>query len=172
MNCRYEKGDPRRHPLDAGVLLRSLPCDRAGRRAVNDGRRAESNAHAKSKTPTGKWLKGRPLGAAQDPENLTDRQRLALAAVQQTKRLYRAYLLKEQVRALYHLDDPATAPESCWPGQRARSYARSDPGASRASRDASPRGASGAGMCGAAGARKAPENRPAPALGAFREVVR
>jgi len=35
------------------------------------------------------------------PENLTDRQQLALAEVQRTnKRLYRAYLLKEQLRAL------------------------------------------------------------------------
>ena len=41
------------------------------------------------------------------PENLTDRQRIALARVQHTNaRRYRAYLLKEQLRALYHLDDP------------------------------------------------------------------
>jgi Transposase/Helix-turn-helix domain of transposase family ISL3 len=40
-----------------------------------------------------------------------DRQRTALARVQQTNaRLYRAYLLKEQLRALYHLDGPADAP--------------------------------------------------------------
>ena len=46
------------------------------------------------------------------PENLTDRQQLALAEVQRTnKRLYRAYLLKEQLRALYHLPDRAAAPE-------------------------------------------------------------
>ena len=44
------------------------------------------------------------------PENLTDRQRIALAQIQQTNaQLYRAYLLKEQLRALYHLDDPADA---------------------------------------------------------------
>jgi len=45
------------------------------------------------------------------PENLTDRQRIALAQLQQTNaQLYRAYLLKEGLRALYHLDDPAQAP--------------------------------------------------------------
>ena len=47
------------------------------------------------------------------PENLTDRQRAALAHIQQTNaRLYRAYLLKEQLRALYHLDDPTTLAEA------------------------------------------------------------
>jgi len=47
---------------------------------------------------------------ARAPENLTDRQRAALAQLQQTNaRRYRAYLLKEGPRALY-LDDPAQAP--------------------------------------------------------------
>ena len=69
--------------------------------AVNDVRRADWNAHAKSKTQTGKWLKGVRWALRKAPENLTDRQQLALAEVQRTnKRLYRAYLLKEQLRAL------------------------------------------------------------------------
>ena len=38
-------------------------------------------------------------------------QKLALARIQATNRpLYRAYLLKEQLRALYELPDPAEAP--------------------------------------------------------------
>lgn len=64
---------------------------------------------------------------ARTPENLTDRQRHALAAVQQTnQRLYRAYLLKEQLRALYHLDDPADAPAhlTAWLAWAARSRLR------------------------------------------------
>ena len=53
----------------------------------------------------------RALRARKAPENLTDRHRIALAHLQQLNaRLYRAYLLNEQPRALYHLDDPAHAP--------------------------------------------------------------
>ncbi len=45
------------------------------------------------------------------PENLTDRQRVALAQIQQINQpLFRAYQLKEQLRMLYHLDDRARAP--------------------------------------------------------------
>ena len=46
-----------------------------------------------------------------DPENLTGRQTAKLADVQQTnRRLYRAYLLKEQLRQIYRLDPgPAIA---------------------------------------------------------------
>jgi transposase len=81
-------------------------------RAVDEVRRAEWNAKGKSKTPEGKWLKNVRFALRKAPENLTDRQRVALAQVQQTNaRLFRAYLLKEQLRALYHLDDPAQAPE-------------------------------------------------------------
>jgi transposase len=80
-------------------------------RAVDDVRRAEWNAKGKSTTPQGKWLKNVRFALRKAPENLTDRQRVALAQVQQINaRLYRAYLLKEQLRALYHLDDPASAP--------------------------------------------------------------
>jgi transposase len=80
-------------------------------RAVDDVRRAEWNAKGKSTTPQGKWLKNVRCALRKAPENLTDRQRVALAQVQQINaRLYRAYLLKEQLRALYHLDDPASAP--------------------------------------------------------------
>jgi len=54
---------------------------------------------------------GRPLRAVKDPENLTGRQTAKLADVQQTnRRLYRAYLLKEQLRQIYRLDPgPAIA---------------------------------------------------------------
>src|SRR5207244_11724889 len=75
-------------------------------RAVDDVRRAEWNAKVKSRTPEGKWLKNVRWALRKAPENLTDRQRVALAQVQRTHaQLYRAYLLKEQLRQLYHLDD-------------------------------------------------------------------
>jgi len=55
----------------------------------------------------------RPKGrhrAAGRPYNLTDRQQAKLATIQQTNaRLYRAYLLKEQLRQIYQL--PAAAAE-------------------------------------------------------------
>ena len=80
-------------------------------RAVDDARRAEWNAKGKSSTPEGRWIKNVRFALRKAPENLTDRQRIALAHVQQLNaRLYRAYLLKEQLRALYHLDDPGHAP--------------------------------------------------------------
>ena len=44
------------------------------------------------------------------PERLTDRQAAKLAEVQHANRgLYRAYLLNEELRALYHLDDRSLA---------------------------------------------------------------
>jgi hypothetical protein len=55
---------------------------------------------------------GRALGAAEGPENLTVPQQVKLAEVQAANRsLYRAYLLKEEVRALYHLPDRSLAAE-------------------------------------------------------------
>jgi transposase len=45
------------------------------------------------------------------PEHQSERQRGLLADLEQTNAtLYRAYLLKEQLRALYRLPDPAQAP--------------------------------------------------------------
>ena len=68
---------------------------------------AVANAPTRASSPTN----SAPNAATRKaPENLTDRQRIALARVQHTNaRLYRAYLLKEQLRALDHLDDPACA---------------------------------------------------------------
>ncbi len=104
-------------------------------------RRAEGNTHAKSTTPTGKWLKGVRWALRKNPENLTDRQRLALATVQQTnKRRYRAYLLKKQLRALYHLPDPAAASEhlTAWLAWASRSQLRPFVKLARTQRAAAP----------------------------------
>ena len=50
-------------------------------------------------------MKGARYAVWKNPENLTDRQHLKLAQIQQTnKRLYRAYLLKEQLRAVFHAE--------------------------------------------------------------------
>ena len=46
------------------------------------------------------------------PERQSLAQLAALGEVQQANRgLYRAFLLKEELRALYHLEDPRAAPE-------------------------------------------------------------
>jgi transposase len=79
--------------------------------AVDKVRLREWQAEGPSLTPGGMWIKHTRWALLKAPEKLTERQRLALAGIQQTnKRLDRAYLLKEQLRALYQLDDPAQAP--------------------------------------------------------------
>jgi transposase len=80
--------------------------------AVNQVRRADWNAHSKSTTQTGRWIKGVRWTLLKAPERLTERQQARLAEVQHANRgLYRAYLLKEELRALYHLPDRSLAPE-------------------------------------------------------------
>ncbi|MCA1698972.1 MAG: ISL3 family transposase [Actinobacteria bacterium] len=110
MSGGYEKAIRAALP-DAQVAFDPFHVVALAGRAVDDVRRAEWNAKGKSKTPEGKWLKHVRFALRKAPENLTDRQRVALAQLQQINAaLYRAYLLKEQLRALYHLDDPADAP--------------------------------------------------------------
>ena len=59
----------------------------------------------------GTWIKHARFALLKAAEHLNPHQALALANIQATNRpLYRAYLLKEQLRALYHLQHPAHAP--------------------------------------------------------------
>jgi transposase len=109
MSGGYEKAVRAALP-DAQIAFDPFHVVALAGRAVDDVRRAEWNAKGKSRTPEGRWLKNVRWALRKAPENLTDRQRIALAQIQQTNaQLYRAYLLKEQIRALYHLDDPADA---------------------------------------------------------------
>jgi transposase len=74
-------------------------------------RRDEWNAHERSHTPTGRWVKGTRWSPLKAPENQTIGQLATLADVQaENRRLYRAFLLREELRLLYHLDDPSLAP--------------------------------------------------------------
>jgi transposase len=68
------------------------------RRAVwNQARKAGQSALAKE-------LKGARFALWKNPEHLTRRQRLKLSQIRQTNEpLYRAYLLKEQLRAIYRV---------------------------------------------------------------------
>jgi transposase len=82
----------------------------AGGVALDEVRRAEWRAKGKSTTPDGRWIKQARWPLVKAPENLTDRQRLVLAQIQRINQpLYRAYQLKEQLRALYHHEHPTDA---------------------------------------------------------------
>jgi len=83
------------------VMLATDALDEIRREVWNDARRSGEIAAAKD-------LKGARYALWKNPENLTDRQQRKLASVQKTNaRLYRAYLLKEQLRQIYRL--PAEA---------------------------------------------------------------
>jgi transposase len=84
---------------------------RLGSRATDQVRRDEWNAHERSHTPAGRWVKGTRWSLLKAPERQTIGQLATLWQVQQANtRLYRAFLLREELRLLYHLDDPHLAP--------------------------------------------------------------
>jgi len=79
------------------VMLATDALDEVRREVWNDARRTGQTAIAKD-------LKGARFALWKNPENLTDRQQTKLADIQRTNaRLYRAYLLKEQLRQIYRL---------------------------------------------------------------------
>jgi transposase len=83
------------------VQLATDALDEIRREVWNQARRSGEVAVAKD-------LKGARYALWKNPENLTARQKVKLADVQKTnKRLYRAYLLKEQLRQIYRLPAPA-----------------------------------------------------------------
>jgi transposase len=84
---------------------------RLASRATDQVRRDEWNAHERSHTQTGRWVKGTRWSLLKAPERQTVGQLATLWEVQHANRaLYRAFLLKEELRLLYHLDDPRLAP--------------------------------------------------------------
>jgi transposase len=83
------------------IKLATDALDEIRREVWNEARRA-------GQTQTARDLKGARFALWKNPEHLTVRQRAKLADVQKTNRpLYRAYLLKEQLRQIYRL--PADA---------------------------------------------------------------
>jgi transposase len=96
---------------DAEICFDPFHVVRLGARAVDRVRRDEWNAQDRSHTPTGRWVKSTRWSLLKAPEHQTIRQLATLAEVQrENRRLYRAFLLREELRLLYHLDDPALAP--------------------------------------------------------------
>lgn len=85
------------------VQLATDALDVVRRDIWNDARRSGDTTGAR-------WLKGARYAVWKNPENLTSRQQIKLAEIARTnKRLYRAYLLKEQLRAVFHADTPDAA---------------------------------------------------------------
>ncbi len=101
-------------------------CQLAGR-AVDEVRRAEWREQGKSKTAGGKWVKGVRWSLLKAPERQSSSQLATLGDLAAAnRRLFRAFLLKEQLRLIYHLDDPALAPEhlATWLAWASRSKLR------------------------------------------------
>jgi transposase len=97
---------------DAEICFDPWHVCRLASRATDQVRRDEWNAHDRSHTPTGRWVKGTRWSLLKAPANQSIYQLATLAEVQRAnRRLYRAFLLREQLRLLYHLDDPSLAPE-------------------------------------------------------------
>jgi transposase len=87
------------------VQLAGEALDEVRREIWNRARRAKDAAGAR-------WLKGARWAPWKAPERLSARQRATLAQIQATnRRLYRAYLLKEQLRAVVHEPDSEGAIE-------------------------------------------------------------
>lgn len=115
MNGGYEKAIRERQAADEGfdpeVCFDPFHVVQLGQRAVDEVRRAEWNQQGKSKSGRGRWVKSVRWSLLKAPERQNARQLAALHEVSQAnKRLYRAFLLKEELRLIYHLDDPALAP--------------------------------------------------------------
>ena len=85
------------------VALASDALDEVRREVWNEARRAGDASGAR-------WLKGARWALWKRPERLTERQQAKLASIAAVnRRLYRAYLLKEQLRVVFHEPDPAAA---------------------------------------------------------------
>jgi transposase len=111
MSGGYEKAIRDSVP-DAEVCFDPFHVVRLAQRAVDQVRRDEWNAHERSHTPKGKWIKGTRWSLLKAPEKQNAEQLLLLAEVQQAnKPMFRAFMLKEELRVLYQLKDPRLAPE-------------------------------------------------------------
>jgi transposase len=111
MSGGYEKAIRDAIP-DAEIAFDPFHVVRLAQRAVDQVRRDEWNAHERSHTAKGKWIKGTRWSLLKSPAKQTVPQLALLAEVQHAnnKPMFRAFLLKEELRVLYQLEDPALAP--------------------------------------------------------------
>jgi transposase len=102
---------------DATICLDPFHIVKAATDALDEIRREVWNeARRAGNKQLAKQLKGARFVLWKNPATLTDRQQLKLAQVQQiNKRLYRAYLLAQQLRAIYRVDvEDAVALLEAW----------------------------------------------------------
>jgi transposase len=110
MSGGYEKAIRDAIPT-AEIAFDPFHVVRLAQRAVDQVRRDEWNAHERSHTPTGRWIKGTRWSLLKAPAKQSIDQLALLGEVQQANRaLYRAFLLKEELRLLYQLQDTTLAP--------------------------------------------------------------
>jgi transposase len=111
MSGEYQRAIGQAVP-DAEMCFDPFHVVRLAARATDQVRRDEWNRHDRSHTLRGRWVKGTRWSLLKAPANQSIYQLATLAEVQrENRRLYRAFLLREELRLLYHLDDPALAPE-------------------------------------------------------------
>jgi len=110
MSGGYEKAIRANAP-QAEICFDPFHVVRLAQRAVDQVRRDEWNAHERSHTPKGRWIKGTRWSLLKAPAKQSIGQLALLGEVAQANQaLYRAFLLKEELRLLYQLDDPRLAP--------------------------------------------------------------
>ncbi len=110
MSGGYEKAIRDNVPDDE-ICIDPFHVVRLAQRTVDQVRLDEWNAHDRSHTKTGKWIKNTRWSLLKAPDKQSVRQLAVLGEVQQAnKPMFRAFLLKEQLRLLYALEDPALAP--------------------------------------------------------------
>jgi transposase len=103
MSAGYEKAITEAVP-DAQVCFDPFHVVQLGGKATDQVRRDEYNAHGRSSTGEGKWIKGARYSLLKDTANQTAKQLLKLAeVVLRNKRMYRAFLLLGELRYLYRL---------------------------------------------------------------------
>ncbi|MCA1678735.1 MAG: ISL3 family transposase [Actinobacteria bacterium] len=109
MSAGYERAI--RQNTGAEVCFDPFHVVRLAGEATDQVRRDEWNAHDRSHTEAGKWVKGTRWSLLKAPERQSVSQLAKLGEVQRhNRRLYRAFLLKEELRLLYGLEDPGLAP--------------------------------------------------------------
>jgi transposase len=147
MSGGYEKAIRDSVP-DAEIAFDPFSCGLLGQRAVDQVRRDEWNAHERSHTPKGRWIKNARWSLLKSPDKQSIPQLALLGEVAQAnKAMFRAFLLKEELRLRYHLPDPrlqrTSTPGSHGPHAHGSSRSSSSPARSAATATASsPRSAS------------------------------
>jgi transposase len=86
------------------VALATQALDDVRRDVWNEARKAGDKAGAR-------WLKGARWALWKRPERLTERQQAKLATIEHVnRRLYRGYLLKEELRLVFHSEPDDAVP--------------------------------------------------------------